>query len=358
MPDLDTLLSTWKSVEIVRAFFRAVARRWSPEREQGKLSEWPGPAAIKDAFFEERLYIGQRVRVSGRLSQYCPVYFPIAYSPQAQFNPGPNIWLGGYNPAPTAMASRSASGDTLAFLFDVRALETPRIVSPFHPDRTQSIPFHIADPSIPVLVDTPWDHMLEQLVTLEGVLTGLDPAIAAVIESSHEEVIKLYYHTFFRADFYPRQGYVIDARRATRGKVLPLPEIAPFATSLAVEARYSTSLYQNDLESVVHDGLTKAMGTRAAAHYQPAYYTPPGYRIVQLSQGGLLVHLAPDLGVINFATIIDTLNPDRERITGAFLPAARTIVDEIRHADSDAQFHGLFASHRDFYKQTGILPAN
>lgn len=352
--DLNTLLGAWKSVEIVRSFLRAVTSRWGAASAKGAVVEVPGPAELKDAYFGERVYIGQRVRVTGRLSRHCPVYFPIAYSPQAQFNPSPNSWVSAYNPAPTAMMARVGSGEAMGFLFETAATETPRIISQFHPDRTQMIPFHLADPSIPVLVDVQSEQYFEELVTIEGVLTTLDPLVSAAIASSHEDVVKLYYHTFYKADFYPTQGFVIDARGPAGGRVAATHQAAPFETTIGIEAKYRASLAPEDVEAAIQSAFAQVVGWSGPARYQPAYYTPPGYRIVQFSEGGLIVHVAPELGVINFGTVIDTLNPDRDRISKLLLPGARAVVQAIRSADSTATFDGLFASNPDFHRQIGV----
>jgi len=353
---LETLLAKWKSVQIVLGFFRFMLRRWDARQAAKNIVQVAGPGELKSAFFDEKVYIGHTVRLRGRLTQYCPIYFPDAYSPQAHFSdPSGRFWELRYNPAPTTSFTRSGVGATLAFLFEEASDHTPRLVSPYHPDRTQPIPFHLTDPGVPILIDTPSERFLEQLVEVQGVLTRLDESISNVIDESDEEVVKLYYHTFYKADFFPNKGYVVDARAASGGIIKPLSDVAPFFTSVAVELQYSTRLTGDEVETVVQAQLRRAYPESAGpARYQPAYYTPPGYRIVQLPLGNIITHVAPELGVLNVATVIDTTNPDRDHLGSMFLPTARGIVDALRKEDSGIHLQGLFSSDPEFYRTVGV----
>lgn len=351
-PELGLLLQKWKNVEIAFGLLKLVRKALESRASARKAIELEGPGALKDHFFQEKIYLGHTVRTRGRLSQYCPVYFPVAYSPQAQFgDAAKNIWQAGFNPAPTAMDVRSSSGSTLAFLFEAEATHTPRIVSPYHPDRTGPIPFHLADPAVPVLVDGPAARFLEQIVEVEGVLVRLDPSVSEVIDESDEEVVKRYYHAFYQPDFYPNKGYLIDARTGASGRVTPVSEVAPFATSVAAEVSYSTKLSASEVEQLLSASLASVTDSPGPARYRPAYYSPPGYEIIQLSGGYILVHLAPEMGVINVSSVIETPHPDRAFISDTYMPATEQIIGTLSEHDPTCSFHVLFASDKAFARR-------
>lgn len=349
---LEALLAKWKTIQILKGFLDMARKGWGRLQRTGKVLDLSGPGEVKEAFFGEQIYLGDTVRVRGRLSQYCPVYMPVAYSPQAHFgNPTTNSWVADFNPAPTSTFIRAGSGCTLAFLFHESARETARIVSKYHPDRTQVIPFHLADPSVPVLLDSQSERFLEEIVEVKATLVRLDDAVREAIEASDEEVVKLYYHTFFSDTFIPQKGYVLDARSVNGGEVISTSKIAPFETSLATEIQVKTEISAEEIEGIVGGSLKKAFGTGAGPmHYRPAYYTPPGYEIKQIALGPLITHFAPEFGVINSAVVIDTTNPNRDNVHQLLLPHTKRVLEGVREADPGSEFSGLFASDASFLK--------
>jgi hypothetical protein len=211
-PTLAGLLAGWNNVEIARSFARFLTHpvRWlltprNQPRRVGTIDE------LKSGFFEGWIRYSDPVVIQGRLSRFAPIYFPIAYSPQV---PGgvssPDVLFSMQvypNPAPAAFPLRHVDGGILAFLFPVSATGTPRITSPFHLDRmgyidasgnSQSpiIPWSLAEPCVPVLLDRSQLRHLENITEITAVLAPLDPAIESALTGSHEDFVRLYYHGF------------------------------------------------------------------------------------------------------------------------------------------------------------------
>jgi hypothetical protein len=76
MIPLLSLLEAWKSVEIASRLVRFLAATVKGVLPAGRSREPSSIADVRDGFFSENLFYGDTVHLTGRLSQYCPVYFP------------------------------------------------------------------------------------------------------------------------------------------------------------------------------------------------------------------------------------------------------------------------------------------
>ena len=128
--------------------------------------------------------------------------------------------------------------------------------------------------------------------------------------------------------------------------------------AVGIETRFKSSLSPDDLEAAIQAAFRDAVGWSGPARYQPAFDTPPDNRVVQFAEGGLIVHVAPELGTLNVEIVIDTLNPDRERISKFPVPGAKSVISSISMADPGARFVGLFASSPSFFAKLGIPAAS
>lgn len=331
---------------------------WKTLKPSGRTRDLSNISELKTLFFSEKLDFGELVSLKGRLSQYCPIYFPIAYNCLLT-GPRPIVLDTGsrkvegfsmdptYNPAVTRMYTKAVSGDTIAFLFDTNVSHTPRLVSFYHPDRSTEIPFHSTEPGIPVLIDTTSEPHLERIVELTARVVRLDETISAVIDESKEEVVRGYYHAFYKYDFYPNKGFILDAREDSGGNTKPTLEVSPFSTSVGLELSYTGELGEEQLDGIAGHVLG-AKTTQPVGRYQPAYYTPKGYKIIQHASGNEAVHLAPELGAISITTKIQSTGPYSEHVTQAFLPFAADLISVIRKEDSSARFKVLFESDPTF----------
>ncbi len=358
---LAALLAAWKNVEIANRIVRLLGGATKGMLSRGREAE-SSIAGVRDGFFSDRLFYGDTVRLTGRLSQFCPIYFPVAYAPQlvaprtsmieTSRGSAPAFDLGTrVNPALTAMHISSADGHTLAFLFEEAATETPRIVSFAQPDRTTDLPFPRLLRGLPVLIDRKDEGALDEIVELRAQIVRLDQRVAQAISESDAPTVRSYYHDFYRSERYPNAGYVLDARHTAGGRVRRMMRFAPFYTSIGIEvALRATEAASPDASTVQSVGALamRAVATGPIAHYQPGYYTPGGYPIIQLGSEDLSLHVAPSLGVLTAAVRVDVtrdlsasveeqLNPLIDAMSAAVGQLASGSAAQILHA-SDPRF--------------------
>lgn len=354
MKDLEELLVSWQNIEIVKQFIGILRKSWPLIKPTAVRYNYENPSELKEAFFSEDVYLGDTVILRGRISQYCPIYFPIAYSPQAIISSEHSDYFETiYNPAPTKFFQKTRQGDTLAFLFDKNNLETPRIISKYHPDRTSEIPFSLSDPAIPILIDSRSETLLENIVEVKATLIRIDDTISKTIESSDENVVKNYYHAFFDEHFIPAKGYMLDARSTSGGSIRSISEHSNFITSIAMEFGIKSKLNSGEIESILINELTNINPLNYSPfRYRPAFYTPGGYEIIQFSSNGIFIHYAPSLATMKFSTIIDTINIDREFVFKFFLPTTKSVIDGFKREDNAMELSTLFTSDDAFIKRT------
>jgi hypothetical protein len=276
------------------------------------------------------------------------------------------VWLG--NPAPGAMSLRHVDGGVLAFLFPLEVSGTPRITSPDHLDRLVTadnpggISYSRATPSIPVLLDHRQLRWIDDKVELRARVRPLDAEIQTELEASHEVFVRLYYHGFFRSDWLPDHGFMLDARTVTAGALRQVGDPSPFLVSLAVETAFESSLSKPEIEEAFNatlDGLTlpeiEEGKTGSRANYTPAYFTSTGYQVLQVNRLPLAFHLAHEKRVIQMSVVAQAHGRLRE--AGPLLcGAGSALVEELRRRDPEIVLETLFASDSYFPRQMRIRP--
>lgn len=365
----DDLTRSWNNVGILQGFLRFLSRRLrefrlgSAEKSVGSLEE------LGQAFADGWLGYGDLVTVRGRLSRFAPIYFPVAYSPQI-----PGVLTGGQllvetypvpNPAPGAVGLRHIEGGVLAYLFPIELPGTPRITSPHHPDRLGTsenvlpLPYSRASPSIPVLIDDQQLKWLEDKVEISARIRPLDPDLEGQIAGSSEDFVRLHFHGFYRNEWFPDQGFMLDARSGGNGRIRQVDDPSPFLVSLAVEASFQSVLVQDEIEDVFnrtldlmhfpHVSIEEGKdGSRA--NYTPAYLTPGGYQIVQVNKLPVALHLAYEKRVIQLSVV----GPSDARLPVASEMLEKVITElsaELKRRDPAFRFDILFSSDRRFARK-------
>lgn len=359
---LSSLIAAWNNVGIVAGFIRTLKSAMAIlGRRSDQPRELASPTELGDAFFGDWLEFGDVVEVVGRLSRYAPIYFPIAYSPQAHMafrTPGGGT-QGGLimNPAPARSRLRFVDGAVMAFLFNAECPETPRITSPVHLDRVALVspsgetrlplPYTRADASVPVLLDESQLQHLEQRVELRARLRPLPSEIETEIADSNEDFVRLYYHGFYRDAAFPEPGFVLDARSRAGGAVRNVGHPSPFHASVGVELAFETGLSEDDFEGAVAQAL-KAIAPHphmdgTGHRYQPAYHTPDGYKVVQLSRSPLLAHVAFSKRALHFSMPVDTTG-DASDVDGWFRPSVAELCGRLAESDHELRLSPLFLS--------------
>lgn len=367
---LDQLVGSWNTLNILRGFLGFLKRRLesikgtSEEKSVGSLEE------VGEAFAEGWLGLGSLVKVSGRISRFAPIYFPIAYSPQV-----PGVLLGGGiamrtvvlpNPAPGSVGLRHVDDGILAFLFPAEAAETPRITSPVHLDRlsTESqplpLPYSSAAPSIPILLDLQQQQHLEEIVAVCGRIRALDPGIQSEIEASSETFVKLYYHGFFRSDWFPDQGFMLDARTSQGGSVRTVGEPSPFMVSNAIELGFESTVGSDELEDVLNVALDRLVlpeidngATGSRSNYRPAYHTPGGYEVKQVNRLPVVTHMAFEKKALQIS-VVSYSSGDLSSLPRLFEQLGIEVLGEFRRRDPNAEFKPLFGSDPRLLSRMGL----
>jgi hypothetical protein len=363
----------WNNIGIVRGFFRFLSQRLKSirganveEREFSSLQD------VGEAFAEDWLSLGDVVKIKGRLSRFAPIYFPIAYSPQILGSvSGSDVLMASQtilNPAPSAMNLRYLEDGILAFVFPEEATETPRITSTIHPNRLtdgvtlSALPASSAAPSVPVLLDAPQLKRLENRVEVIGLVRPLHPTIESEIERSAEDFVKLYYHGFYRSDWFPDHGFMIDARSSVGGSIRIISEPSPFLVNVVVEAAFQTRLDREEFEDAVNVATDRAqvppnrhgmVGLRA--NYRPAYYTPGGYEIMQVNRIPFTTHFAYEKRTLQLGVLLDATQ-SLDGISKVFAPMAREIIAELQRRDGEIEFGVLFQSDPSLPGMVGLPP--
>lgn len=146
-PALAALLADWNNVGIFVSFLRFLVWAAGVRRANSDQAEYfQSPGELSAAFFEDWIQLGDLVQTKGRLSAFAPIYYPIAYCPQAwhAFSDASLGLLGHYevfdNPAPSLIRLGRADEAIVAFLFREDAMGVPRITSPSHMDDPQAWP--------------------------------------------------------------------------------------------------------------------------------------------------------------------------------------------------------------------------
>lgn len=367
MTGFKQLINLWNSLGIVKGFFGFLGRRLKEIRLGPKEKDLADIREAAEAFADGWIQFGDLVRISGRVSRYAPIYFPIAYSPQVMGSLSGAVVIMETsvipNPAPAVANLRYLDGGVLGFLLPLGVEGTPRITSPVHIDRLGTtarptpLPYSSAAPSIPVLLDRSQLRYLEQKVAIVSRLRPVDPEIEAEIEKSEETFVKLYYHGFYHSSWFPDRGFLLDARSEMGGSVQVVHDPAPFRINLAVELGVHSTLGREELEDVLNVGLDRIdlpdlgsgkKGNRA--NYRPAYHTPTGYEIQQVSRLPLVTHLAYERNVLNLGVIADS-TANLGHVPGLFESLGQEVIGELRHRDGSAEILPLFASDDELIRR-------
>lgn len=357
------LIRSWNNVGIVKGFLGFLRRRLQEIRLGPKKKSVASLHELGEAFAEGWLGYGDLVTIRGRLSRFAPIYFPVAYSPQI-----PGVLTGGQllmatltmeNPAPGAVSLRHVDGGIMAYLYPEDARGTPRITSLIHPDRLITshnrlpLPYSKSAPSIPVLISDQQLRWLEDKVEMAARIRPLDDGIDSEIAASSQDFVRLHYHGFYRSDWFPDHGFMLDAREATAGSIRQFGEPSSFLVNLAVEAEFESSLSQDEVEDAFNrtlDGLELpeisirgANGSRA--NYTPAYFSPGGYQIVQVNKLPVALHLAYEKQVLQASVV--SHSDGRLPLASRFLQrAVLALHDELKRRDQAIRFKVLFSSDR------------
>ncbi|MBD3337803.1 MAG: hypothetical protein GF353_01755 [Candidatus Lokiarchaeota archaeon] len=360
--DFAEFIKQLSNIQIVWSFIQFLNKPIKTIFGTKNVEKFENLSDLKVAFFDDLLNYRDKIIVQGRLSQYCPIYFPIAYSPQVpgmfKLEDGASMQRTYLNAAPTAMQLKHSQGGLLAFLFPQDAQFTPKITSYYHLDRTSTIPIKVAEIGIPVIIDQKQIKYLEQIVEIRALISLIDEDIQGAIDSSEEEFVKNYYHGFFKSDHYPNKGFMLDARTECGGEIVQTSEHFPFYTNICIELKFNSSLLENSYSEILNsalDGIPLPPGINSSRHnYQPDYYTPKGYKIVQIGRPPFLAHIAYEKATIQLSMTVDVTSEYSGLISNHFLPSCKIVLDKIRENDKSVEFKTLFSSDRFFSKELGI----
>jgi hypothetical protein len=334
---LEYLLAKWNTLEILQKFWDLGRRALIARSAGAAVTEFEGLPDVAGGFFESNVQFGDRIRVTARLSQFCPIYYPVAYSPQTP---------GRINPGPTGSVVRAHTGHMLGFMYSSDVPYTPRVISSRHLDRTSEISVHASEPAIPVLLDASALSRCEEIVEITAQVVELDAHLRASLDAAEEEAVRYYYSSFYREEGFPRTAFMLDARTSAGGQVRPTGPHSPFFTTIMTEfslpegdpSRIDDSLQHMVVEWAKDNGWSRGPDKYGPvmlgpATYQPAYLEPGGHRVVQRSWGNLVVHVAPELRVVSIAGIADTTNPDTKWLFDAFRPFLRDVVGHLTRTE-------------------------